>query len=1701
MSRVDVLADDRGLNGCFQVANVKDEWAQAFVAKHKMVTLDDYIYALPSTEWEKGVESLVYQVPTLKDNLIALARFRSAFDIGKEALRQAAAPSAKSSDLDEPLPEATLKSLNQDWTRRYNLQLDPSLEPCEALRSRLYREFRKGQVTVIEAKKVKSVIAVAQPKTQGSVTLGDNLHLEFEKEEGVPLKSCIEYYLQLRVLAHEMAWAGNYQVDYEGGRHWMMDLTTALGYVDTALRNCVEFASSSMLWLQRNDILTRGKFATYVNRGMPGSVAMKQALQETHLEWRSPLALPLVSSAGSGHPGAAKRKSEDGPPPAGEPASRRPRALKGDAWPTVSMVSLQDWVDPPQGAACGAEAARLRAAKPVAWRGLGDLHQFSWARPTPGAWLVIDLWAGFSGLCIALLSMGTRFHALAAENDPFPAQVVDQLMPNVVAVDAVENVTGAMFRPFLQRRQVRGIVLGGGSPCQGNSALNSGRKGLADVRSQQPQQLVRIRAELQALPECQNLEIVTFLENVASMPADVQAQYTAWVGFPPIVIDAGACGWVQRRRLLWLGTGHRGVSPECPPPDGWVWIQSETGPPELRWQGPKPIPAKVIFDQNFLPLFDPAEVVKAAGRGAMHPFTREFWHPCDRVHLAPPAAAAKFYADNRRFPPSAYSDESLLWRHDEWRQPSPEERAQMMGFPAQCLSAVTGPAAVRRQRQNSMLGNGFHLPMIVALFCLLPGVLGTKVPRPLFDVDETALQERLAGTVWAPGRLQTFPGLLDSHQVLQITRTQIFPSVALAPDVWTLVQARLAPLPLWRLQAFTAWAVGRGLAADQLGPTPVTVRHRTGLFAGLSGQRHPGNSKKGLDHLLPPGLGREEHVRRALLLPSPFQLREWPELDVDFVLHAIATWQQSLVGYSEQCRRVFRQACVALQPLDDALSFFRSSSARKVATSKRPAVLAFLTALLRWPDLQQPLQMLTGYPIVGELEPSGVFRAVLGRDALPLDEWLGSAAVAAVDKIEASRPPRFADRIYEATVEEQEKSFCSPFHTRSALDAMFGRGMWRPLERFLIVQPDGKERVIDNARRTLHNSSTSMLETIYTVHLDFIPAVLKQLAHRLQVGSPADWSGRFPWAHFRLGTDDLPDAYRGLPVSEDHLPYSAVAVWVPQLGWRYTLLWGLAFGLESAVVSFNRLPQLAIAATRRCLYGLVAAYFDDELAIETIEASNVSQRGLQQMFCSIGAAPQASKSFCPTPDRHYLGAAIHLGSVADTGHVRIQPKFSTSAKVAARLQRAIAQRCLTKDEAGKLRGDLTWMFSLAAGHLGRLIQPVCGADRAPLVVYSDASFENDVLRLGWVVMCPGTSTQPQGGTCVVPDDVIASSLPRRQQIYPGEAVVALVLPALCPDLLRNRDILWFIDNESAASTLVRCVSSQCDVHEIAQYSHYLLNRLGARTWFEWIDSDSNPSDGLSRLGLDDEWTQTQGWSLTSHPFPPGLSRGEFLESLLEQNCTNYCVDCSWTDWSPWDICSVSCGGGTARRSRKINELKQGGGAQCRGESEESQPCNAQECPIDCEFSSWGDWSSCEPYCKGSQERHREVTTEAAFGGKSCYVLATEGALSNETVGVTSQTRACSNWCRDCSWLDWTPYSRCSASCGGGTKSRFRDQLFVLQSKKSGFEAASSKALYGYELKMNLKCDASSMRKEIMTLQAAREKCNADPDCGGAQLRK
>ena len=138
-------------------------------------------------------------------------------------------------------------------------------------------------------------------------------------------------------------------------------------------------------------------------------------------------------------------------------------------------------------------------------------------------------------------------------------------------------------------------------------------------------------------------------------------------------------------------------------------------------------------------------------------------------------------------------------------------------------------------------------------------------------------------------------------------------------EVWDQVAIRLSHVKLHLLQAFTACALGHALDMGNLGPLSLGSIHRTQIYAGLTGQRHPGNSARGL-LALGPG--------------KPFRVRPWPEPDVDFVLRAVAVWQAALPAYTAQCRQVlcalwgWPMACKALRWL---LADFHSWGFRALA--------------------------------------------------------------------------------------------------------------------------------------------------------------------------------------------------------------------------------------------------------------------------------------------------------------------------------------------------------------------------------------------------------------------------------------------------------------------------------------------------------------------------------------------------------------------------------------------------------------------------------------------------------------------------------------------------------------------------------------------------------------------------------------------------
>ena len=324
------------------------------------------------------------------------------------------------------------------------------------------------------------------------------------------------------------------------------------------------------------------------------------------------------------------------------------------------------------------------------------------------------MWSGVAGTCISLLALGVTFIVVASDHDPVAQAVVERCMPAVVHLDDISQVSAGLMVAAVERRgpKLSAILAGGGSPCQGNSAQQVHRRGWEDERSQQPLHLKRVCQEIEQHPKLQHVAVLRFLENVASMPPDVCTKYSKLMDCEPVYVNSDRCGYATRARLLW-GHGPRGGILELPAPampPGWQCQVQQHSWTELAYCDKKPLPGRVVFGDGYEMVTSPEQIVQQQGKGAMHTFTREFEHPEDRLAMASPAAQQRFRLDGKRFSPPAYEDCSLVWKQDEWMQPSPQARCQIQGIPEDIVDAVphTGNAYTRRAIQNSLIGDGFH---------------------------------------------------------------------------------------------------------------------------------------------------------------------------------------------------------------------------------------------------------------------------------------------------------------------------------------------------------------------------------------------------------------------------------------------------------------------------------------------------------------------------------------------------------------------------------------------------------------------------------------------------------------------------------------------------------------------------------------------------------------------------------------------------------------------------------------------------------------------------------------------------------------------------------------------------------------------------------------------------------------------------------
>uniref|UniRef100_A0A7M4DZ84 Adhesion G protein-coupled receptor B2 n=1 Tax=Crocodylus porosus TaxID=8502 RepID=A0A7M4DZ84_CROPO len=208
---------------------------------------------------------------------------------------------------------------------------------------------------------------------------------------------------------------------------------------------------------------------------------------------------------------------------------------------------------------------------------------------------------------------------------------------------------------------------------------------------------------------------------------------------------------------------------------------------------------------------------------------------------------------------------------------------------------------------------------------------------------------------------------------------------------------------------------------------------------------------------------------------------------------------------------------------------------------------------------------------------------------------------------------------------------------------------------------------------------------------------------------------------------------------------------------------------------------------------------------------------------------------------------------------------------------------------------------------------------------------------------------------------------------------------------------------------------------------------------QWPRSADEPGVYMAQTGdpAAEEWSQWSVCSLTcgqgsqvrtrscvSSPYGT-LCSGLLRETRVCNNTATCPVHGLWEEWSPWSLCSLTCGRGVRTRARRCVAPQHGGKA-CEGPAAQTKPCNIAQCPVEGQWLEWGAWSRCSVTCaNGTQQRTRRCSV-AAHGWAECK-------------GAHADARECANppCPSDSKWGPWNHWSLCSKTCDTGWQRRFR----------------------------------------------------------------
>ena len=494
--------------------------------------------------------------------------------------------------------------------------------------------------------------------------------------------------------------------------------------------------------------------------------------------------------------------------------------------------------------------------------------------------------------------------------------------------------------------------------------------------------------------------------------------------------------------------------------------------------------------------------------------------------------------------------------------------------------------------------------------------------------------------------------------------------------------------------------------------------------------------------------GFRAHLDAAATVPFPLDSRLRDTSLPDDILCTIAR-AVAIRGDLDATRLrlidAHRNIADSVRSISRTINDLMPSSVRRIAADVNTAWMAVIIDSVGWLHRELVERFVYGFPVVGDIPDSGVYRPISPVSVathlirykqfnLTAHAWNSALTSRLWKRAYSGQEARAADlAVAQRTRKELSKGLLvGPYSSCKALHAafcsMFPRLSCRemkprPMNRFGVPQK-GSIRAIDDGRSNGANLATRLVETITTPHFIFVGVAARAIATAARARGIS-----VPGVSTALL--DLASAYRLVPTSQ---PWMTSIGFYNPISERPEFYWlpGHNFGLVSAVINFNLLPEFAVVAMRALFLVVVDHYVDDFIVVDVSPGGSSARAGVESFFLMLGSGvprPPSHRMRSPELDPEKTKATnatnVVLGVVADTSpmggsspHVAFRVDPDRVDTVLGEFRAAFQRGVLTPHEASRLRGKLFFCLSAAYAMVGR-------AATLPLVQrqYRDSSYE------------------------------------------------------------------------------------------------------------------------------------------------------------------------------------------------------------------------------------------------------------------------------------------------------------------------------------------------------------------------------------------